>query len=310
MKAFPNPLTPAEEKKYIQRYTEGDLEAKHILIERNLRLVAHVIRKYQNTSEDPEDLISIGTIGLIKAVITFDPEKGNRLAAYASRCVENEVLMYLRARKKCSHEISLYEPIGTDREGNEVNLYDIIESTETDIPERIHLKDNIQKLYEKLENELSPREKLVLKMRYGLYLGEEYTQREIAAQLGISRSYVSRRGYCKRGGGCLRGPGRPGRRRHPHCGVRAGKASFSEGGPECRTCGRHQHQWYSQLSGYRRYPATRSMNTLLEGLRVRCRPARVSRRLWSSSFQQSPITVRTARSTAIEVVWNCLAVSR
>ena len=100
--------------------------------------------------------------------------------------------MYLRARKKCSHEISLYEPIGTDREGNEVNLYDIIESTETDIPERIHLKDNIQKLYEKLENELSPREKLVLKMRYGLYQGEEYTQREIAAQLGISRSYVSR----------------------------------------------------------------------------------------------------------------------
>ena len=192
LKAFPNPLTPAEEKKYIQRYTEGDLEAKHILIERNLRLVAHVIRKYQNTSEDPEDLISIGTIGLIKAVITFDPEKGNRLAAYASRCVENEVLMYLRARKKCSHEISLYEPIGTDREGNEVNLYDIIESTETDIPERIHLKDNIQKLYEKLENELSPREKLVLKMRYGLYQGEEYTQREIAAQLGISRSYVSR----------------------------------------------------------------------------------------------------------------------
>ena len=156
MKAFPNPLTPAEEKKYIQRYTEGDLEAKHILIERNLRLVAHVIRKYQNTSEDPEDL------------------------------------MYLRARKKCSHEISLYEPIGTDREGNEVNLYDIIESTETDIPERIHLKDNIQKLYEKLENELSPREKLVLKMLYGLYQGEEYTQREIAAQLGISRSYVSR----------------------------------------------------------------------------------------------------------------------
>ena len=188
MKAFPNPLTPAEEKKYIQRYTEGDLEAKHILIERNLRLVAHVIRKYQNTSEDPEDLISIGTIGLIKAIITFDPEKGNRLAAYASRCVENEVLMYLRARKKCSHEISLYEPIGTDREGNEVNLYDIIESTETDIPERIHLKDNIQKLYEKLENELSPREKLVLKMRYGLYQGEEYTQREIAEQLGIGRN--------------------------------------------------------------------------------------------------------------------------
>lgn len=108
MKAFPNPLTPAEEKKYIQRYTEGDLEAKHILIERNLRLVAHVIRKYQNASEDPEDLISIGTIGLIKAVITFDPEKGNRLAAYASRCVENEVLMYLRKPEKNAAMKSLF----------------------------------------------------------------------------------------------------------------------------------------------------------------------------------------------------------
>lgn len=192
MKAFPNPLTPAEEKRYIQRYTEGDLEAKHILIERNLRLVAHIVRKYQNLGEDPEDLISIGTIGLIKAVITFNPEKGNRLAAYASRCVENEVLMYLRSRKKCGYEVSLYDPIGTDREGNEISLYDIIETEESDIPEKIHLKENIQKLYEKLEHELSPREKLVLKMRYGLYQGEEYTQREIASQLGISRSYVSR----------------------------------------------------------------------------------------------------------------------
>ena len=192
MQTFHHPLSPEEESHYLQKAKAGDLSARNILVEYNLRLVAHIVKKYQTGNRSTEDLISIGTIGLIKAIITFDPEKGNRLAASASRCVENEVLMYLRARKKCSHEISLYEPIGTDREGNEVNLYDIIESTETDIPERIHLKDNIQKLYEKLENELSPREKLVLKMRYGLYQGEEYTQREIAAQLGISRSYVSR----------------------------------------------------------------------------------------------------------------------
>ena len=189
MKSFPNPLTPSEEKEYIQKYTEGDLQAKHILIERNLRLVAHVIKKYQYVDEDPEDLISIGTIGLIKAIVTFNPSKGNRLAAYASKCVENEILMHLRARKKTSKEISLYEPIGTDREGNEIKLYDIIETDEDDIPERVCLKENIQKLYEKVENELSQREKLVLKMRYGLYGG---AQREVAKQLGISRSYVSR----------------------------------------------------------------------------------------------------------------------
>ena len=145
MKSFPNPLTPSEEKEYIQKYTEGDLQAKHILIERNLRLVAHVIKKYQYVDEDPEDLISIGTIGLIKAIVTFNPSKGNRLAAYASKCVENEILMHLRARKKTSKEISLYEPIGTDREGNEIKLYDIIETDEDDIPERVCLKENIQK---------------------------------------------------------------------------------------------------------------------------------------------------------------------
>ena len=192
LKSFPNPLTPSEEKYYIQKYTEGDLQAKHILIERNLRLVAHVIKKYQYLDEDQEELISNGTIGLIKAVATFNAEKGNRLAAYASKCIDNEILMYLRSRKKTSKEISLYEPIGTDREGNEIKLYDIIETEEEDVPERLYLKENIQKLYEKVENELSQREKLVLKMRYGLYNGEEYTQREIARQLGISRSYVSR----------------------------------------------------------------------------------------------------------------------
>lgn len=192
MKSFPNPLTPSEEKYYIQRYTEGDLQAKHILIERNLRLVAHIVKKYQYLDEEQEDLISIGTIGLIKAVVTFNADKGNRLAAYASKCIDNEILMYLRAKKKTNREISLYEPIGTDREGNEIKLYDIIEAEEDDVPERMQLRENIQKLYKKVESELSQREKLVLKMRYGLYNGEEYTQREIARQLGISRSYVSR----------------------------------------------------------------------------------------------------------------------
>lgn len=192
MKSFPNPLTPSEEKQYIQQYTEGDLHAKHILIEHNLRLVAHVVKKYQYLDEDPEDLISIGTIGLIKAVVTFNADKGNRLAAYASKCIENEILMYLRSKKKSNKEVSLYEPIGTDREGNEIKLYDIIETDEEDVSEKIYLRENIQKLYEKVESELSDRERLVLKMCYGLYSGEEYTQREIARQLGISRSYVSR----------------------------------------------------------------------------------------------------------------------
>ena len=192
MKSFPNPLTPSEEKQYVQQYTEGDLHAKHILIEHNLRLVAHVVKKYQYLDEDPEDLISIGTIGLIKAVVTFNADKGNRLAAYASKCIENEILMYLRSKKKSKKEVSLYEPIGTDREGNEIKLYDIIETDEEDVSEKIYLRENIQKLYEKVESELSDRERLVLKMRYGLYSGEEYTQREIARQLGISRSYVSR----------------------------------------------------------------------------------------------------------------------
>ena len=192
MKSFPQPLTAAEEREYLQKYTEGDLEAKHILIERNLRLVAHIVKKYQSYEEEAEDLFSIGTIGLIKAVVTFNPEKCVRLGTYAARCIENEILMYLRAKKKSSKEISLYEPIGTDREGNEIQLFDIIETEETDAHKKVELSDDIQILYERVESELSPRERLVLKMRYGLYNGEEYTQREIAKQLGISRSYVSR----------------------------------------------------------------------------------------------------------------------
>jgi len=192
LKSFPPSLSAEEEQYYLQRYLEGDLEAKHILIERNLRLVAHVIKKYQHLEENPEDLISIGTIGLIKAIITFNPERNNKLGTYAARCIENEILMLLRTKKKYSKEVSLYEPIGTDRDGNEIQLFDIIEADEADAQTKITLKDDIRLLYEKLESELSPRERLVLKMRYGLYNQEEYTQREIADQLGISRSYVSR----------------------------------------------------------------------------------------------------------------------
>lgn len=192
LKSFPQPLTAAEEREYLQRYTEGDLTAKHILIERNLRLVAHIVKKYQSGEEDVEDLLSIGTIGLIKAVVTFNPAKSVRLGTYAARCIENEILMYLRSRKKTMREISLYEPIGTDREGNEIQLFDVIETEEDDAHQKVETRDDVRLLYQKMESELSPRERLVLKMRYGLYNEEEYTQREIAAQLGISRSYVSR----------------------------------------------------------------------------------------------------------------------
>lgn len=192
MKSFPQPLTAAEEKYYMQKYTEGDLEAKHILIERNLRLVAHIVKKYQPPPEEMEDLLSIGTIGLVKAVVTFDPDKSARLASYAARCIENEVLMYLRGKKKSSKEVSLYEPIGTDREGNEIQLFDVIEMNEEDVYRRLERKEDVIRLYQQVESVLSQRERMVLKLRYGLYNEEEYTQREIAAMLGISRSYVSR----------------------------------------------------------------------------------------------------------------------
>ena len=192
MKSFPPPLTAEEESCYLQKYAEGDLNSGHILIERNLRLVAHVMKKYHYLDDDPEDLISIGTIGLIKAVRTFNPQKNARLATYACRCIQNEILMLLRSKRKTSREVSLYEPVGCDREGNEIQIFDIIESEEEDVCSLISEKDDIQLLYNKLESALTPREKLVLKMRYGLYQGEEYTQKEIARYLGISRSYVSR----------------------------------------------------------------------------------------------------------------------
>lgn len=192
LKSFPQPLTAAEEQYYLQKYTEGDQKAKHILIERNMRLVAHIVRKYQSMDEETEDLLSIGTIGLIKGVVTFNPDKAVRLGTYAARCIENEVLMYLRTRKKSARDVSLYEPIGTDREGNEIQLFDIIESDTDDAHEKVALSDDVRLLYSRIETVLSPRERIVLKMRYGLYNGDEFTQREIAKELGISRSYVSR----------------------------------------------------------------------------------------------------------------------
>lgn len=192
MKTFLKPLTLSEEKSYLQRYREGDLEAKRILIERNLRLVAHIVKKYQSADEDLDDLISIGTIGLIKAISTFDSTKSTRLSTYAARCIDNELLMMLRSKKKHSREVSLYEPIGTDKEGNEINLLDIIESPPVDVVEDYSVKEDIRILLSSLEEVLTPKELQVICLRYGLYDREEQTQREIARRMNISRSYVSR----------------------------------------------------------------------------------------------------------------------
>jgi len=192
LKTFPQPLAAEEEQYYLQRLKEGDAQARDVLVERNLRLVAHIVKKYQVTGEETEDLISIGTIGLIKAVTTFDSGKGSRLATYAARCVENELLMYFRSKKKTARETSYYDPIGTDKEGNEIHLLDIMESSERDAFSRVCLKEDSRKLYVLLGEILTERERTVLVMRYGLYNGREYTQREVAAKLGISRSYISR----------------------------------------------------------------------------------------------------------------------
>lgn len=192
MKTFLMPLNAEEETYYLKKMKEGDLEAKYTLIERNLRLVAHIAKKYQNSDEDMEDLISIGTIGLIKAVSTFNYERGNRLATYAARCIDNELLMYFRGKKKTSRDVSLYEPIGTDKEGNQINLMDVVESHERDIFEIIELKGNSRRIYELIPKVLGSREREIIEMRYGLYNKKPVTQREIADKMGISRSYVSR----------------------------------------------------------------------------------------------------------------------
>ena len=169
MRTFPKPLTAEEERYYLHRLRQGDREARRILIEYNLRLVAHITKKYQSAEDDMEELISIGTIGLIKAVDTFNHEKASKLATYAARCVENELLMYLRAKKKYMKESSYYEPIGTDKEGNEIQLLDVIESGAPEALEQIGLKDDTAKMYRLLEEVLTPRERQVLIMRYGLY---------------------------------------------------------------------------------------------------------------------------------------------
>ncbi len=192
MKTFPKPLTAREERECLERYQEGDQEARATLIERNMRLVAHVAKKYQNTDYDMGDLLSVGTIGLIKAVNTFHTDRGSRLATYAAKCVENEILMLLRANKKYSKEVSLFEPIGVDKDGETVSLVDVIEMENKEALETIILSQDIKELYDAFDHCLRDTEKKVIGMRYGLYGGKEHTQREIADMLGISRSYVSR----------------------------------------------------------------------------------------------------------------------
>lgn len=199
MQSFPQPLSVEEENEYIERWEKGDKDARNILIERNLRLVAYLVKKYSNSDHSVDDLISIGTIGLIKAVDTYRLGKGVRLATYASRCIDNELLMTFRSDKKQSREVFLYEPIGgDDGEGNSLSFLDVLESLDEDIPERMEREENIAKLYGFIEENLTDREKLIIRLRYGMPEGPkiperpEVTQREIAKQLGISRSYVSR----------------------------------------------------------------------------------------------------------------------
>jgi RNA polymerase sporulation-specific sigma factor len=190
--AFPQPLSEQEESKYLGMMAEGDAKARNLLIEHNLRLVAHIVKKFDNTGEDMEDLISIGTIGLIKAIESYRPNKGTKLATFAARCIENEILMHLRSLKKTRKDVSLHDPIGTDKEGNEITLIDILGSEADDVIKEVDLKIEKSKIYRNLDI-LDDREKEVVVGRFGLDTGgEERTQREIAKELGISRSYVSR----------------------------------------------------------------------------------------------------------------------
>lgn len=189
MKTFAKPLNACEERECLERLKEGDQEAKNMLIEHNMRLVAHVVKKYQYTDYETEDLLSVGTIGLIKAVNTFKADRGSRLATYAAKCVENEILMLLRAHKKYSKEVSLYDPIGVDKDGESVSLVDVIELETKDALEDLILSQDIRELYEAFKKCLKPTEQKVIQMRYGLFGSKEFTQREIAGVLGISRSY-------------------------------------------------------------------------------------------------------------------------
>ena len=190
--SFPKPLSAKEEKIYIEKMAQGDIDAKNKLIEHNLRLVVHIAKKYSSGVRDNEDLISLGTIGLIKGINSFNPSKGTRLATYAARCIENEILMLMRANKKSQGEVSLNDPIGTDKEGNQILLMDIIGADEEDVIREIDTREKIKRLYYNIENLLDNREKEIIKLRYGIIDGNSRTQSEIAEELGISRSYVSR----------------------------------------------------------------------------------------------------------------------
>lgn len=192
MKTFLSPLTMEQESECLKKMKNGDLEARNELIERNMRLVAHVAKKYQNPEDEMEDLISIGTIGLIKAVETYKEDYGSRLATYAARCIDNELLMHFRAKKKTSKEVSLYEPIGTDKEGNQIQLLDVVVSEDEDVVELLEQDRKVRRLNEIIPQTLSGRELFIIINRYGLYGKKTMTQREIARKLGISRSYVSR----------------------------------------------------------------------------------------------------------------------
>ena len=193
IKSFEKPLTPEEEVYYLNLLkNENNKEAKEVLVERNMRLVAHISKKYNNSSEELDDLISIGTIGLIKAIDTFNVDKGIRLATYASKCIENEILMNIRSNKKNKMQVSLQDPIGVDKEGNAISLIDILGTDVDYIVDKVELKMKISKLYEKIEQILTERENEIIKLRYGLTPNGYKTQREIAQKLNISRSYVSR----------------------------------------------------------------------------------------------------------------------
>jgi len=189
--SFPRPLSAAEEQNYVRLYIQGDMEARNVLIEHNLRLVAHIIKKYYTQTDDQDDLISIGTIGLIKGISTYKPEKGVRLATYASRCIENEILMHFRSRKKTAGDLSLSESIDTDGEGNSLSLIDVI-YIEDDMLDSISVEENCRRLRKSIIEALTDREKDIITMRYGLDDRPPKTQREIADMCGISRSYVSR----------------------------------------------------------------------------------------------------------------------
>ncbi|MPW26313.1 RNA polymerase sporulation sigma factor SigK [Alkalibaculum sp. M08DMB] len=190
--SFPNPLSREDEQKYLNLYKNGDQKAKNILIEHNLRLVAHIVKKYSYSSLDTEDLISIGTIGLIKAISTFKADKGTKLATYASKCIDNEILMFIRSEQKTRNDVSLYDPIGIDKEGNKISLMDILGTEGDTVYDNVLLKIQAGRLQQLMDKVLHIREKEIIILRYGLDNHDRRTQKQIADDMGISRSYVSR----------------------------------------------------------------------------------------------------------------------